>query len=313
MPLPPTDPEINLSSPGQLEPTPESQPLSVRSFGMTDRGLVRELNEDQFLIAELTKALGIQQSSLPHAKSKCADDRGHIFLVADGLGGEPAGEEASALAVKSIEEFLVNTLKWFFQLKGPETDNVLAEFQGALTQADASIFSEVAEHPELEGMGTTLTLAYSLGANLFVANAGDSRCYLFRGNELVQLTRDHTLVNDLVRQGLVPPAHVDRLDRRLGHVVTNAIGGHTPGVRVEVHKTTLEPGDVLLLATDGLTSYVPDDRIAATLRAESDPKLACERLVAQAIEQGGRDNVTVIVSRYEALAGKGAASCSNSE
>lgn len=305
MPLPPTDPEINLNSPGQPEPAPESQPLSVCSFGMTDRGLVREVNEDQFLIAVLTKSLGIQQSSLPHAKSKNADEQGHFFLVADGLGGAPAGEEASALAVKSIEGFLLNTLKWFFQLKGPEKDNVLAEFQVALRRADASIFSEVAEHPELDGMGTTLTLAYSLGANLFVANAGDSRCYLFRSGELVQMTHDHSLVQDLVRQGMATPAQVERLDRRLGHVVTNAIGGHIPGVKVEVHKATLEPGDVLLLATDGLTSYVPDERIAATLRAEPDPKIACKRLVAQALEQGGRDNVTVIVSRYETLAGKG--------
>ena len=311
MPLPPTDPEINLSSPGQS--APESQPLSVRSFGKTDRGLVRALNEDQFLIAGLTKALAIRQSSLPQAPSKFSDDEGHFFLVADGIGGSPAGEEASALVVKSIEDFLVNTLKWFFQLKGLEKENVVAEFQDALRQADAKIFSEVAEHPELDGMGTTLTLAYSLGANLFVANAGDSRCYLFRAGELVQLTCDHTLAQDMFRKGMVPLAQFDHLDRRVGHIVTNAIGGHTPGVRAEVHKATLEPGDVLLLATDGLTSYVPDERIAATLQAEPDPQNACERLVAQTLEQGGRDNVTVIVARYETITGKGAASCSNSE
>ena len=143
---------------------------------------------------------------------------------------------------------------------------------------------------------------YSLGTNLFVANVGDSRCYLFRGGELTQMTHDHTLVQDMVRRGLVPTNQIDPLGRRLGHIVTNAIGGHTPGVRAEVHKATLKPGDVLLLATDGLTSYVPDERIAATLQAESDPKLACERLVAQTLEQGGRDNVTVIVARYEAFA-----------
>ena len=301
MPQPPTDPETNWNSPGHPEPPHEPRPLSVRSFGMTDRGLVRESNEDQFLIAVLTKALGIQQSSLPQAPSKYADAKGHIFLVADGIGGSPAGEEASALAVKSIEDFLVNTLKWFFQLKGPEKENVLAEFQDALRQADASIFGEVSRHPELNGMGTTLTLAYSLGANLFVANAGDSRCYLFRDGVLVQLTCDHTLAQDMVRQGLVPLTQSDRL--RNGHLVTNAIGGYTPGVRAEVTKATMQPGDVLLLATDGLTRYVPDERIAATLQAEPDPKIACARLVAQSLEQGGRDNVTVIVARYETLAG----------
>ncbi len=298
--LPPTDPEIDLNSPGN----PEPRPLGVRSFGMTDRGLVRESNEDQFLIAALTKTLGIQQSSLPQAKALHADDKGHIFLVADGIGGSPAGEEASALVVKSIEDFLVNTLKWFFQLKGFEKENVVAEFQDALRRADAEIFGKVARHPELEGMGTTLTLAYSLGANLFVANAGDSRCYLFRHGVLSQLTCDHTLAQDMVRQDVVRPslALVTARDRLVsGHMITNAIGGHLPGVWAEVHKATMEPGDILLLATDGLTNYVSDERIAAVLQDELDPKIACERLVAQSLDQGGRDNVTVIVAHYETL------------
>ena len=301
MPQPPTEPEINLTSPDIPDPPPKPRPLGVRSFGMTDRGLVRESNEDQFLVAVLTKALGIQQSSLPPAQAPHADDQGHIFLVADGIGGSAAGKEASALAVKSIEEFLVNTLKWFFQLKGVEKDNVVAEFQDALRQADARIFQEVEQHPELEGMGTTLTLAYSLGENLFVANAGDSRCYLFRHGRLKQLTTDHTLAQDMVRRGLIPPGDRERIVH--GHTITNAIGGPTPGVWAEVHKATLESGDVVLVATDGLTNAVPDETIASTLAALHDPRTACERLVAQALEQGGPDNVTVIVARYEEFTG----------
>ncbi|MBC7816904.1 MAG: serine/threonine-protein phosphatase [Planctomycetaceae bacterium] len=298
---PTPNPEIDVKSPDSLQPTPVVRPLSVQSFGMTDRGLVRAANEDQFLIAELTKAMKIEQCSLPQPPTKYADDQGHIFVVADGLGGAPAGEEASVLVVKSIEDFLVNTLKWFFQLKGFEKESVVLEFQDALRRADAKIFAEVAQHPELAGMGTTLTLAYSLGENLFVANAGDSRCYLFRHNQLTQLTSDHTLAQDLVRQGMPALKPGDHLVG--GELLTNAIGGHEPGVRAEVYKTNLEPNDVLLLATDGLTSCVPDDRIAATLQAEPDPKIACERLVAQSLEHGGLDNVTVIVARYESPTG----------
>lgn len=297
MPLPPTDPEFPVKAPRNPEPPHQPRPLGVRSFGMTNRGFVRTSNEDQFLIADLTKALGIQQSSLPQATAKYADDQGHIFLVADGIGGAPAGEQASALAVKSIEEFLVNTLKWFFQIKGPEKDNVVAEFQDALRRADANIFGVVAQHPELMGMGTTLTLAYSLGENLFVANAGDSRCYLFRSGELTQITRDHTFAQDLIRHGMVSPNKNDHLVG--GHMITNAIGGYTPGVSAEVHKATLKPGDMLLLATDGLTNFVPDERIAAILKGMPDPQFACERLVAQSLKQGGQDNVTVIVATYE--------------
>ena len=297
MSMPPTDPEMDLISPDNPDPPSEHPQLVMRSFGMTDRGRMRPSNEDQFLIAELTKALRIQQTSLPQAWIKYADEQGHLFLVADGIGGAPAGEQASALAVKSVEEFLVNTLKWFFQLKGVEQEKVVVEFQDALRRADAKIFAEVAQHPELEGMGTTLTLAYSLGENLFVANAGDSRCYLFRQGELSQLTCDHTFAQDLIRQGLPPPTPRDRLAG--SHWITNAIGGSDPGVRVEVHKLTLEPGDVLLLATDGLTNELTDAQIATTLIAEPDPKIACEHLMAQSLEHGGHDNVTVIVARYE--------------
>ncbi len=297
MPLPPTDPEMDLISPDNPDPPPEHPQLVVRSFGMTDRGRTRPSNEDQFLIAELTKALRIQQSSLPQAWIKYADEQGHLFLVADGIGGAPAGEKASTLAVKSVEEFLVNTLKWFFQLKGLEEEKVVVEFQEALRRADAKIFREVELHPELKGMGTTLTLAYSLGANVFVANAGDSRCYLFHRGKLLQLTRDHTLVQDLIQQGMPPLSTSERLVG--GHWITNAIGGNGPGVKVDVHKLTLESGDVLLLATDGLTNEVTNERIAGILAAEPDPEIACNHLMAQALEHGGHDNVTVIVTRYE--------------
>jgi serine/threonine protein phosphatase PrpC len=289
--------EIVPCSPIESEFKDTGRRLRVSSFGMTDQGAVRETNEDQFLIATLTKAIRIQQISLAQAATLCGKDEGHVFLVADGFGGAPAGEQASALAVESIEAFLANKLKWFFRLKGPETEKVLAEFQAALREADARVFEEGAEHPELSGMGTTLTVAYSLRANLFVAHAGDSRCYLYRAPELMRLTHDHTLAEILSSNGPAPPTEADR--RRLSHVITNAIGGRTPGVRAEVQKHSVQPGDILLLATDGLTRGVSDEQIAATLASERDPKATCERLVAQALDAGGRDNVTVLVARYE--------------
>src|SRR5208283_4533859 len=121
-----------------LEPTPRLA-LVVRTFGLTDRGRVRPSNEDQFLIAELTKAMQVRHASLPHPKTQYADERGYLFIVADGMGGAQAGEQASALAVESIEAFALNTLKWFFLLKGADEQNILKEFQTALQQADARV------------------------------------------------------------------------------------------------------------------------------------------------------------------------------
>jgi len=276
-----------------------SRPLAVRAFGLTDPGRVRPSNEDQFVVAELTKAMRVQNTSLPQPKMQYADDQGHLFIVADGMGGHQAGEQASALAVQSIEAFALNTLRWFARLKGAEEQEVVNEFQAALQQADARVCHEAALHPELAGMGTTVTMAYSFGSRLFLVHVGDSRCYLFRGKQLHRLTQDHTLVEEMIRRGQIQQE--EAAHHRLRHVITNVVGSHEPGVQAECHRIDLEPDDTLLLCSDGLTEMVPDDRITAVLRADHEPRTACERLVAEANEQGGKDNVTVIVARFEGV------------
>src|SRR5688500_2750496 len=162
--------------------------LDIKAFGITDKGRVRPANEDQFLIAELTKAMRISHTSLPEPHVRFGEERAHLFLVADGMGGHQAGETASALAVVAIEHFTLNTLKWFFASNGPEAQRVLAQFQKALREADKRILEEAAEHPELTGMGTTLTVAYFLGEDLCIVHVGDSRAYVWRQGELHQLT-----------------------------------------------------------------------------------------------------------------------------
>ena len=176
------------------------RPLTVKAFGITDKGKVRTTNEDQFLIAELTKAMRVWQTSLPEPKLQFGEEHAHLFLVADGMGGHRAGERASALAVVAIEQFTLNTFKWFFGSNDADAQKVLAQFQSALSQADARILEEAAEHPELTGMGTTVTMAFHLGAQLCVVHVGDSRAYLYRDGELHQLTQDHTLMADMVRR-----------------------------------------------------------------------------------------------------------------
>jgi serine/threonine protein phosphatase PrpC len=275
----------------------EHSRVQVRSSGLTDRGRVRETNEDQFLIAVLAKTLHIQESSLPQAKVQQSREQGFLFVVADGMGGHAGGEEASALAIDSIGSFALDTLKWFFELEGKEADQLLTEFRTALLQADAKIFAAMKHRPELAGMGTTLTMAYSLGDELFVAHVGDSRCYLLREGKLYRLTRDHTMVEDMIRQGYLQPEEAAR--HRLRHVITNVVGGTDRGVQVEVHKLHLEPEDVVLLCTDGLTEMVHDEDIARLLESNPDSAMACQSLVDRANEQCGRDNITVIVARYE--------------
>jgi len=280
--------------PDHAAPNP---PLSVRTFGITHQGRVRPSNEDQFLIAELTKSMKVLQASLPQPKTQRSDERGYLFIVADGMGGHQAGEQASAMAVESIEAFALNTLSWFFLLQGTEEHDVLKEFQAALQQADAKVCREAAQHRELAGMGTTLTIAYSVGSRLYVAHVGDSRCYLLHDSELQRLTHDHTVVAEMISRGTLQPE--EAAHHRLRHVITNVVGGHDLGVHVECHRIELEADYVLLLCSDGLTEMVSDDRIAAVLQARREPREACECLVAEANENGGKDNITVIAVRYE--------------
>jgi protein phosphatase len=270
----------------------------VHSYGLTDRGRARPDNEDQFLIAELARTLWVRQASLPQPATCYGRNRGHIFLVADGVGGHQGGEVASALTVATIEAFVLHVLRRFSNLQTADEQTVVKDFQAALRQADARLFEEAAHHPELTGMGTTLTMAFTSGWNLFVVHAGDSRCYLFRKGKLRQLTVDHTWAAELARHGVIKPEEVCRNQYR--HVVTNILGGTEAGVRVDVQRADLEPGDVVLLCSDGLTDMLPDDWIAATLAAEHEPQSACERLVAEANARGGRDNITAVVARFDA-------------
>ncbi len=276
------------------------RPLAVTAFGVTDKGKVRAANEDQFLIAELTKAMRVWQTTLPEPKLQVGEERAHLFLVADGMGGQRAGERASALAVAAIEQFTLNSFKWFFGSDGAEAKRVLAQFQSAFSQADAAIVEQGAEDPELRGMGTTVTMAFQLGPQLCVVHVGDSRAYLYRDRELHQLTEDHTLVAEMVRGGTLQPDEV--AGHQLRHIITNVIGGVEVGVKVEARAFEVQAGDRLLLCSDGLTEMVTNDAIAAILDAEAAPEAAARKLLARANEGAASDNITLLIARFDPAA-----------
>lgn len=276
---------------------PPARPLVAKAFGVTDKGKVRSANEDQFLIAELTKAMRIWQTSLPEPKHQLGDERAHLILVADGMGGHKAGERASALAVAAIEQFTLNSFKWFFESDNAGAQKVLAQFQSAVQQADARILEESEEHPDLRGMGTTCTVAFHIGAQLCIVHAGDSRAYLHREGRLHQLTDDHTLMADLVRSGEIRPDEV--ATHRFRHVITNVVGGSHLGVKVEARAFQLQAGDGLLLCTDGLTEALTNAAITAVLNSEAAPEAAAVKLLEQANAGPAADNITAVIARFD--------------
>ncbi|MGI9022854.1 MAG: Stp1/IreP family PP2C-type Ser/Thr phosphatase [Acidimicrobiales bacterium] len=232
----------------------------LRGGGATDVGRVREINEDRYLQR---------------------DDLG-LFAVADGVGGHQAGEVASQTSVDTIEAAFVE----------PTTEGLVA----AIEAANDAVWGLAQSASEKRGMGTTLTAVALVREDgkehLAVANVGDSRVYLFQQGELSQLTEDHSLVEELVREGQISRDEARVHPQR--SIITRALGME-PQVQVDHLQLIPYQGDRLLLCSDGLTNEVPDDRIESTLRRIRDPQEAAQELVRLARANGGNDNITVVV------------------
>jgi PPM family protein phosphatase len=299
MPVQESTPLLDDST-GEHQTIADRDPPRVRiKFGaLTDTGKLRGNNEDHYLIARLSKSMQVCKTSLPgEGRTQLSEEEGYLVVVADGMGGAAAGERASALAVESVEAFVLNTLKWFLHLSGHDEQALLAELRQSLERADRTVIDRARSNSALQGMGTTLTMAYSVATDLYIVHAGDSRAYLFREGELQQLTGDHTFVQTLIDGGALSPT--DAKGHKWRHVVTNVIGGPREGVFAEIHKLALLDGDTLLYCTDGLTQPVDDEAIAKVLEHYPEPEDACARLVDLALGRGGPDNVTAVVASYQ--------------
>ena len=272
-------------------------------FGTTHVGRRRTVNEDQFLIADLNKSLRVHNTSLglDHQTRLFGSSQGKLLLVADGMGGEEAGERASVLAVDGIANYVLNTLPWFFRLEAERSNEFEEELKEALLHCQTVMQAEVEAVPQRKGMGTTLTMAYILWPRLFVVHVGDSRCYLLRGESLQQLTRDHTweqLHREAKKNDKTSTETPDTENGPWSHVLWNVIGGGADELSPDVYKTELQMGDSLLLCTDGLSRHVGDEEIAEALAKDQAAEQGCESLVQQANDAGGSDNITVILARF---------------
>ena len=265
-------------------------------FGLTDRGKVRRLNEDQFLIAELVKHLRVRDTSLPRLDESPSARGvvGHLLVVADGMGGVAGGEVASGLAVELISRYVARTMPWFYRYQDGREAELEAELRVAVEACKQGV-ARAASGTSLSGMGTTLTMAYVLWPRAYVVHAGDSRCYLIRGGALHRVTRDHTVAQRAVEAGELTPE--EAAHSPLSHTLWNCIGASASGVDADVYRATLRPGDHLLLCTDGLTRGVSDDEIARVVAGSANPEEAARALVSAANDAGGEDNITAVVAR----------------
>jgi protein phosphatase len=216
------------------------------------------------------------------------------------MGGEAHGEIASALAVETVvkhcQDAEANPAARVLGQTQPAWSAKTKRLSTALHLANKNIFKSAEEHPDQHGMGATLTAAWIDGAKLSIAHVGDSRAYLLRGGTLLQLTRDHSLVAEQVRRGMLTVAEAEESDMQ--SVLLRALGAQ-PEIEVDAEEHLLFPRDVLILCSDGLTRMVPEPEIAGVLQAETNPTRAAEELVSLANERGGPDNITVLVVRFD--------------
>jgi protein phosphatase len=218
------------------------------------------------------------------------------MLVADGMGGHQAGEIASRLAISTFVNLVLHTPEWFMRVGQPEAEQVMERMAARYRIVDATVRDKARTDPALAGMGTTMTLACSLGPILVLAHIGDSRVYLFRAGQCHQLTHDHTMAQGLVDLGILKPGQAGW--NYYKHALTRAIGMGDNLDEAEVQQLTLADEDQILLCSDGLTDMVEQQMIAAILGDSKTSEEACRRLVASALDNGGKDNVTVVLARY---------------
>jgi PPM family protein phosphatase len=251
------------------------QDLRIDVAGQTDKGKVRSHNEDAFLVYDLDRNERSERAQWT------VGDRGILLAVSDGMGGAAAGEVASAVSLDALLKNLLND----------EGDGSVPDrLRRVVHRASRSVHEE-AKRPGRRGMGATLTSALFCGTVVHLAQIGDSRAYLLRDGRIRQVTHDQSYVQMLVDEGLMTPEEAERSPQK--NVLLQAMG-QAGNLRVDTGRLAIQPGDRLLLCSDGLTNAISDEQIAAL--ATGDVATACNELIRAANAAGGPDNITVVLS-----------------
>jgi serine/threonine protein phosphatase PrpC len=260
--------------------------IKISAFGKTDVGLIREHNEDNLLVLDISR--GMRQPETEPLDVELGP-KGALFLVCDGMGGAAAGEVASQMAVEAIAATLTSA-------EPLDRDRFARRLRRAIEDANDRIFAQSRDNQNERGMGTTCTAAALVDGTLVVGQIGDSRCYVKRDGRLAQITKDQSLAWQLMEAGAMTAEEAKGFEH--ANIILQALGVQER-VEVVMSQVQLRKGDVVLVSSDGLHGPVTDDEILHILQEEPDLKKACDRLVARALEREGPDNVTVVLARFD--------------
>lgn len=288
-------PEVSAAPAAPAAPDRKPRDDEMDVYGVTHPGKVRTENQDHFLICALRKQMVVQQTSLPAAEHLMSDSQrlSLLMMVADGVGGGAKGAEASRLALEAVSQYVARGMRCYYAAHSADDEEFSQALEAGAGQCHAELLRRGQEDPEYRGMATTLTLYLGVWPRAYLLQVGDSRAYLLRDNELIQITRDQTMAQELIDLGVM--ARAEASTTKLAHTLSSSIGGRQSAPVVT--RIDLAWGNVVLLCSDGLTRHVSDERIRDQLRAMTSARQVCEDLVQEALEQGGSDNITVIVRR----------------
>lgn len=275
-----------------MQRKPRDEEIDV--WGLTHTGLVRKSNEDHFLVGSLKKHLAIKATSLPLGEQLAGGDERIAFLamIADGVGGRSAGEEASRMTLEEVTQYVTQSANAYYQ-GNAEAEEFIDLLQEAAMRSHEKIRERAKANDDLRGMATTLTLFIGVWPWVYLLQVGDSRYYLHKQGVLTQITRDQTMAQELVDQGVMTRSVA--FASRWANVLSSSLGGEETAPVV----TRLPNGwdNIHLLCSDGLTKHVSDERIAERLAKMTSAQQACESLLQDALDGGGSDNITIIVGR----------------
>ena len=264
-------------------------------YGLTHPGRVRSENQDHFLVCALRKEAVVQLTSIADTAQLTAGSErvALLLMVADGVGASTKGGEASRIALEAVTRYVSRCMACYYAVgTGDDRDFFQALQHGAL-ECHAELLRRGEANPDDRGMATTLTVYLGHWPRAYLLQVGDSRCYLLRGDELTQVTRDQTMAQELIDLGVMSRA--DAEGSRLSYTLSSSIGGHQTAPVVT--RLDLTWDTVVLLCSDGLTRHVSDERIRDRLRSMTSSRQVCEDLLQDALDGGGSDNSTVLVRR----------------
>jgi protein phosphatase len=285
-------------SPGTPPRKPRDEEIDV--WGLTHVGKVRKTNEDHFLIGSLKKQLDVKLTSLPSLTTLPATQEqvggeeriAFLAMIADGVGGRMAGEEASRMTLEEVSQYVTQSTNTYYQ-GDPLAEGFIDRLEEAALRSHRRIRERAQTDTELRGMATTLTVFLGVWPWVYLLQVGDSRYYLYARGVLTQISRDQTMAQELVDQGVM--TRTVAYASRWANVLSSSIGGEQTAPVVTRIPNSWEY--VHLLCSDGLTKHVSDERIAERLSQMTSAKQVCEALLQDALDDGGTDNVTIIVGR----------------